>query len=186
MACTQPLTETTAAWESLAMTMTGWGNRLTVPVTPGRDQIRGPIDAPVTLVESVSRGLGEEVQLVYRHFPMTTVQPHAWAAAEAAEAAGNQDRFWPLHDLLFVDQGHLGVADLLARAIALGLDGDRFESDLADRIHARKVQEDFLSGVHSGVQGTPTFFLDGVRYDGALDEDGLYSAVERALADPPA
>lgn len=185
------------------MTITGWGNRLTVPVTPGRDQIRGPVDAPVTLVEygdyecphsgavhllveSVRRDLGEEVRLVYRHFPMTTVHAHAWAAAEAAEAAGNQDRFWPMHDLLFVDQGHLGVADLLARAIALGLDSDRFESDLADRIHARKVQEDFLSGVHSGVQGTPAFFVDGVRYDGPLDEDGLYSAVERALADPPA
>ena len=183
------------------MSMTGWGNRLTVPVTPERDQIRGPADAPVTVVEygdyqcphcaavhpvieGLRRELVDEVRFVYRHFPLTTVHPDAWGAAEAAEAAGNQDRFWPMHDLLFIDQAHLGVTDLLARAIALGLDRDRFEEDLRDRVHARKVQEDFLSGVHSGVQGTPTFYVNDVRYDGQPDEEGLFSAIEQALADP--
>jgi NhaA family Na+:H+ antiporter len=181
------------------MGRTEWPRRLALPVDPARDHVRGPVDAPLTLVEygdyecpfcgaahpvveAVRRQLGDDLRFVFRHFPLVTVHAHAWGAAEAAEAAGAQDKFWPMHDLLFADPGHLSVADLLARAIALDLDMDRFEADLRDRIHARKVQEDFLSGVYGGAQGTPTFFVNGARYDGMPDGPGLLAALTAAGA----
>jgi NhaA family Na+:H+ antiporter len=181
------------------MTMTGWGNALALPISPARDHIRGPVDAPVSLVEygdyecpfcgeaypvveAVREAMGDELRFVYRHFPLTTVHPHAWGAAEAAEAAGGQGQFWPMHDLLFADQGHLALADLLARARVLDLDLDRFEADLVGHTYAGKVQEDFVSGVHSGVPGTPTFFINGLRYEGPPDVRNLLTALQQSLA----
>ena len=180
------------------MSYTGWGDELALPVTPGRDHIRGAREAPVSLVEygdyecpfcgaahgvveAVRAEMGDLLQFVYRHFPLTTVHPHAFGAAEAAEAAGAQGRFWPMHDSLFEDQRHLAVPDLLARAVALGLDSDRFEADLATQAYADRVQEDFVSGVRSGVPGTPTFFVNGVRYEGPPDFAGLLTAVQSPL-----
>jgi protein-disulfide isomerase len=181
------------------MSITGWEPVLALPVSPERDRIRGPVDAPVTLleygdyecpycgaahpvVEAIRERMGDDLRFVYRHFPLSTVHPHAWAAAEAAETAGAQHRFWEMHDLLFGDQRHLAIPDLLARADSLGLDVDRFEAELMGRVHAEKVQEDFLSGVRSGVPGTPTFFINGARFDGAPDFASLLSAVQVPLA----
>jgi protein-disulfide isomerase len=181
------------------MSTSGWEPVLALPVSPDRDHIRGPVDAAVTLVEygdyecpfcgaahlvveAVRDRMGDDLRFVYRHFPLSTVHPHAWAAAEAAEAAGGQGRFWEMHDLLFEDQRHLAIPDLLARADALGLDVDRFEAELLGRVHAEKVQEDFLSGVRSGVPGTPSFFVNGARYDGPADFASLLAAVQLPLA----
>jgi Na+:H+ antiporter, NhaA family len=179
--------------------MTSWGPTLTVPVDADRDHVRGPVDAPVTLVEygdfqcpfcgaahpvveSVRATMGDDLQFVFRHFPLTTMHPNAEPAAEAAEAAGSQGRFWPMHDSLFLHQDRLAAPDLVARAHALHLDVDRFTAELADRSHAGRVREDFLGGVRSGVNGTPTFFVNGIRYDGPVDLPGLLDAAQRARA----
>ena len=160
-----------------------------------RDHIRGPIEAPITLleygdyqcpfcglaypvVEELRATLGDEMCFAFRHFPLTTVHPYAWGAAEAAEAAGGQQHFWPMHDLLFRDQGHLAPADLVSRALILKLDTDQFQRDLRNGVYTSRVQADFLSGVRSGVPGTPTFFINGVRYQGAVDYPSLLAAAE--------
>jgi protein-disulfide isomerase len=177
--------------------MTDWGGTLVEPVSPERDHIRGPVDAPVTLleygdyecpfcgaayavVEAVRTTMGQSLAFSYRHFPLTTVHPHAWSAAVAAEAAGVQGHFWGMHDLLFEDQRHLEIADLIARAKVLDLDVDEFAEALATNALADRVQADFMSGVRSGVPGTPTFFVNGIRYGGALDYEGLLDAVQTA------
>jgi protein-disulfide isomerase len=180
------------------MATTGSEGVLTLPITQGRDHIRGPLDAPVSLVEygdyecpfcgaahpvveAVRERMGDELQFVYRHFPIITAHPHAWTAAESAEAAGAQGRFWEMHDLLFEDQAHLATPDLLARAEALGLGMGQFEQELFSHVHAGRVQEDLLSGVTSGVQGTPTFFINGVLHDGPADFASLLSSIQLAL-----
>lgn len=173
--------------------MTTWGRDLAQPVSPERDHIRGPIDAPVTLVEygdyqcpycaaavpaieTVRDEMGSEVRFVFRHFPLTPVHPYAFGSAEAAEAAGAQDRFWDMHDLLYADQQHLAPPDLVSRAVSLGLDVEAFRVDLVEHRYAPKVQDDFMSGVHSGVEGTPTFFINGSRYTGPPDAELLLAA----------
>lgn len=170
--------------------------RLVVPVT-GRDHIRGPAHAPVTLVEygdfecphcgaaypiveELRRLVGEELRFVYRHFPLTNSHPHAERAAEAAEAAGAQGRFWAMHDMLFEHQHALDDPSLLAYAEALKLDTARFVLELAAQTHAPRVREDFMGGVRSGVNGTPTFFVNEVRHDGPHDLASLLRAVTAA------
>jgi protein-disulfide isomerase len=167
--------------------------RLVLPVD-GRDHVRGPADAPATLVEygdfecphcglahpitkEVQRRLGRKLRFAFRHFPLAEIHPHAQSAAEAAEAAGAQARFWEMHDLLFRNQQALEDADLLRYADALGLDLPRFVSELADGTWESRVREDFMSGVRSGVNGTPTFFVNGVRHDGPWDADTLVEAL---------
>jgi protein-disulfide isomerase len=179
------------------MGMTLWQPVLKVPVSPERDHIRGPADAPVTLLEygdyqcpfcgeahsivaAVRQQMGERLRFVFRHFPLTTVHPYAELAAEAAEAAGAQRKFWPMHDLLYENQEHLEPPALAAYARVLGLDADLFADDLQTHAHAPKVREDFMSGVRSGVNGTPTFFINGVRHDGAWDFGSLLAAVQDA------
>jgi protein-disulfide isomerase len=181
------------------MTFTTWEGILALPVIPGRDHIRGPVNAPVSMVEygdfecpycgaaypmveAVRAEMADQLQFVYRHFPLTTVHPYAWGAAEASEAAGVQGRFWEMHDSLFEDQRHLATADLLARAAALGLDIDRFQTELAAHLHFDRVQENFLSGVRSGVPGTPTFFINGLRYQGPVDVRSLLGALQLVLS----
>jgi protein-disulfide isomerase len=178
--------------------MTEWGSDLALPVFRDRDHIRGPVDAPITLLEYgdyqcpfcrqavtavdlVAAELGERVRIVYRHFPLSTIHPFAQITAEAAEAAGSQGMFWQMHDLLFADQEHLAPPDLVARAVALGLDRETFELALIDHTFGPKVHEDFLSGVHSGVSGTPTFFINGLRYRGPADPGHLLTAAELPL-----
>jgi protein-disulfide isomerase len=170
---------------------------LTMPVGP-RDHRQGPETAPVTLVEygdyecpycgmahpivkEIQRRLGDQLCFVFRHFPLTQVHPHAEHAAEAAEAAAGQGKFWQMHDTLFEHQQALDDAHLLQYAVALGLDTDRFVREMTEHVYANRVREDFLSGVRSGVNGTPTFFINGVRHDGSYDLETLLAAIEDAM-----
>jgi Na+/H+ antiporter NhaA len=167
-------------------------------VDPERDHIRGPADALVTLVEygdfecpfcgqaeSVIRELlsssfGHDLRYVWRHLPLTDVHSHAQTAAEAAEAASAQGRFWDYYDSLFSDQGALTPRDLRGRAEELGLDAERFTSELRRREHAPRVAEDVASADASGVSGTPSFFINGRRHRGAYDIETLTDAVRAA------
>jgi protein-disulfide isomerase len=179
------------------MSRTEWSAELTLPVSDERDHFQGSSDAAVTLVEygdyecpycgaaypivkEVQARLGERLRFVFRNFPITTSHPHAEQAAEAAEAAAAQGRFWEMHDHLYEHQRQLEDADLHAYAEALGLDVARFASELAGHIHAERVREDFMSGVRSGVNGTPTFYINGVRHDSSYDVDTLLAALESA------
>ncbi len=171
---------------------------LVVPVDDGRDHIRGPERAPVTLVEygdfecpycglaepAVRELLSEfgDVRYVWRHLPLTDVHPHAQLAAEATEAAAKQGAFWDLHDLLLEHQGALTVRDLMGYATSLGLDTERFTADLRKHAGAARVAEDTDSADLSGVSGTPTFFVNGMRHYGAYDIESLSKAVKLALA----
>jgi protein-disulfide isomerase len=169
---------------------------LVVPVSR-RDHVKGSLDAPVVLVEygdyecpycreahfymqRVEPMLGDLHCFAFRNFPLTTVHPHAEQAAKAAEAAGAQGKFWEMHDTLFENQDALDDLSLLAYARHIGLDIDRFGLDMVEHVHARRVREDFLSGVKSGVNGTPTFFINGVRHDGGYDT--LLEAIESVAA----
>ena len=171
---------------------------LAVAVDPQRDHIRGPEDARVTLLEygdlecpfcgqaetairEVLRDFGE-VRYVWRHLPLNDVHPHAQLAAEAAEAAAAQGRFWDMHDALLSHQDHLTVRDLLGEADALGLDHDRFKADLRKRCGTDRIAEDVESADLSGVSGTPSFFINGHRYQDAYDVASLSRAVKLAGA----
>jgi Na+/H+ antiporter NhaA len=166
-------------------------------VDPGRDHIRGIDDAPITFVEygdfecpycgraePILRELlsrcDDDLRFVFRHLPLADVHPHAQLAAEAAEAAGAQGRFWEMHDLLFEHQDALTPRDLRGYAEQLGLDVDRFSEDLRRRRHAERVRDDVMSADASGVSGTPTFFINGRRHYGAYDIDSLTAAVRQA------
>jgi protein-disulfide isomerase len=176
---------------------THWEAALTLPITQDRDHIQGAPDAAVTLVEygdyecpycgaaypivkKVQEAMGDGLRFVFRNFPITTAHPHAEQAAEAAEAAAAQSQFWPMHDLLYENQQRLDAGDLLAFADRLGLDVDRFERELEQHVHAARVHEDFMSGVRSGVNGTPTFYVNGVRHDDSYEFDTLLGALQRA------
>jgi protein-disulfide isomerase len=118
---------------------------------------------------------------VFRHFPLSQIHPHAFGAALAAESAGAQGRFWEMHDTLFMNQERLDPRDLLLYAQRLGLDVGRFSDDLTQRRYEPKVREDFLSGVRSGVNGTPTFFINGVRHNGGYDSVSLIEAAREMV-----
>jgi Na+/H+ antiporter NhaA len=171
---------------------------LYIDVDPERDHIRGPVDAPVTLVEygdfecpycgraepvvrELLRDFGD-VRYVWRHLPLNDVHPHAQLAAEAAEAAADQGAFWELHDLLFQHQDALRARDLVRYAEELGLDVERFANDLREHLGAARVADDVDSGDLSGVSGTPTFFVNGRRHHGAYDIETLSGAVRVAGA----
>ncbi len=168
------------------------------PPVGTRDHIEGPVDATVTLVEygdyecphcrqvapiieQLQERFGNRLRYVFRHFPITTVHPDAQLAAEAAEAAAVQGKFWAMHDRLFEHTGPLGRHQLVRFAEELELDLERFERELDEQVHANRVREDFLSGVRSGANGTPAFFLNGVRYDGPWDLDSLIAEIEKPL-----
>jgi len=171
---------------------------LVVPVDDERDHIRGPANAPVTVVEYADfecpycgqaepavRGLLREfgdVRYVWRHLPLTDVHPHAQLAAVASEAAAAQDAFWEMHDLLLDHQGALDVRDLLGYAGSLGLDTARFAADLRGQAGAERIRQDTDSADLSGVSGTPTFFVNGKRHYGAYDVETLAKAVKLAMA----
>jgi protein-disulfide isomerase len=176
---------------------TAFGAELTLPVSDERDHIQGPADAPVTLLEYgdyecpycgaaypivKQAQLGDRLRFVFRNFPISTSHPHAEQAAEAAEAAAAQGRFWEMHDHLYEHQRKLEAGDLHTYAEELGLDVERFDRELAQHDHAARVRDDFMSGVRSGVNGTPTFYVNGNRHDGPYDLDNLVAALERASA----
>jgi protein-disulfide isomerase len=124
--------------------------------------------------------IGGRLLFVFRNFPLTRIHPHAQAAAEAAETAASQGRYWEMHDLLFDNQRHLQDEDLRRYAQQLGLDPERFDRELAQHAHARRVREDLRGGLKSGVRVTPTFFVNGLRHDGPNDLATLRAAVEEA------
>ena len=170
---------------------------LKFPVGPD-DHIKGRLDAPITLVEygdfecpncgrayGVVKAVHEEMRhwlrVVFRHFPLSELHPHAETAAEAAEAAGDRGKFWHMHDLLFEHQDALEHEDLIRYAGSLGIDAEWTEGALRTRTYAEDVREDFLGGVRSGVNGTPTYFINGARHDGPSDGQSLLAALQTVL-----
>lgn len=169
--------------------------RLVAPVD-SRDHVRGPKDAPVTIVEygdfecaysgqayyALQRLSADTpaFRLVYRHFPLTQIRPNALPAALAAEAAGAQGAFWEMHDILFEHQDSLEPENLIVYAQVLGLDVERFIVDLTSDNMAANVREDFVSGLRGGVNGTPTFYINSERHDGSDEYDALKAAIEAA------
>jgi protein-disulfide isomerase len=171
--------------------------RLVVPVSEERDHIRGLRAAPVTLVEygdyecqycgqayytvkDLGLRAGNLMRFVFRNFPLTTIHHHAERAAEAAEAAGAQGKFWEMHDLLFENQRALEDENLMEYAAQAGLDIPRFVRDMREGRYIDRIRDDFLSGARSGVNGTPTFFINGLRHDGPRDLATLMAAIEGA------
>ncbi|HEV7842847.1 MAG TPA: thioredoxin domain-containing protein [Pyrinomonadaceae bacterium] len=132
------------------------------------------------IVKQIQQMLGDGLRFAYRHFPLTQIHPHAERAAEASEAAGAQGRFWEMHDLLFENQQTLDDWHLIRFAEQLELDTVRFARELAEGRYRERIREDFMSGVRSGVNGTPTFFINGVRHDGTWDIESLLAGIERA------
>lgn len=167
---------------------------LRVPVS-GADHIRGAANGRVVLVEygdyecpycrlahvqvlRLGRHFGDELTYVFRHFPLTEIHPMAEPAAETAEFAGAQGRFWDMHDAIYAHQDQLSLPFLIGAAQALGLPERDFEVALETNTYAPRVAQDFLSGVRSGVNGTPTFFINGYRHDGPFDYEHLAEAVQ--------
>jgi protein-disulfide isomerase len=168
--------------------------RLSLPVS-ARDHASGAADAPATLVEygdyecphcgraypivqAIQARLGDRLRFVFRNFPLAESHPHAQHAAEAAEIAGAHGDFWRMHDLLFEHQNALGDAHLARYAIQAGVDERTFAADFERHRFRSRVREDFRSGLTSGVNGTPTFFINDERYDGSWDFDTLLAALE--------
>lgn len=171
-------------------------SRLTVPVRAD-DHLLGPENAPVTLVEygdfecpycgqaygvlkELLEEFGAQMRFVFRHFPLSQIHPDAETAALAAEAAGEQGRFWEMHDTLFENQVALEDEDLLQYAQALGLDLAEFDQSVASERHLGRIRKDFMSGVRSGVNGTPTFFINGERHNGSYEYPVLGKAIREA------
>jgi protein-disulfide isomerase len=184
---TQMATDSTAADE----------NVLSVPVTE-RDHSSGPPDAPVTLVEygdyecpncgsaypilkQLRARLGDRLRFVFRNFPLMNIHARASIAAQAAEAAAAQGKFWQMHDQLYEHQRTLANEDLERLAIRIGLELYKFNADVGSGRFVRRVNEDIASGAASGVKGTPTFFINGRRYTGPNEFESLAEALERAM-----
>jgi len=172
-------------------------SHLVLPVG-ARDHVRGPAHAPVTLVEygdyecphcgrayptikALQQQLGEKLRFVFRNFPLNQLHEHAELAAETAEAAAAQGKFWEMHGAIFEHQRALDLEDLVGYATELGLDAKKIVHDLERRAHRARVEEDFISGARSGVHGTPTFFINGVRFDGDWNAGGLAAALTKKL-----
>lgn len=168
------------------------------PVTD-RDHALGSPRAPITLVEygdyecpsclnaapilkQVRANLGNDLRFVFRHFPQSSIHPHASMAAEAAEAAGEQGKYWEMHDALFKHQAELADIDLTHLALTLGLEVYRFETDMGQERHHRRIREDYESGVRSGVKKTPTLFINARRYEGTVDAQSIIAACRAASA----
>jgi len=171
---------------------------LKVPVTP-EDHIQGDPNAELTLLEygdyecphcgrahpivkRVQKHFGRRLRFVFRNFPLTQIHPNAQAAAEAAEFAGANGRFWEMHDLIYENQERLGRPLLFALTEELGLDAQRLRDALTAGEFEPRVRRDFLSGVRSGVNGTPTFFINERRHDGPWELENLVTALEARRA----
>ncbi|HTR40715.1 MAG TPA: DsbA family protein [Pseudomonadales bacterium] len=167
--------------------------KLGLPIE-GRDHIQGNIKAPITLLEygdyecpycgeaypivkEIQERLGEKLSFTFRNFPLANSHPHAVHAAEAAEAAAAQGHFWEMHDALYENQQALEDEDLAQYAADLGLDAERLIREVQSRQHEVRVKEDFKGGMHAGVNGTPTFFINGERYDGPRDVESFLEAL---------
>jgi protein-disulfide isomerase len=163
-----------------------------------RDHAEGPGDAPLTLVEygdyqcpycgaaypvvkRLQKTLGKKLRFVFRNFPLTQVHPYAVVAAEAAEAAALQGKFWEMHDLLFEQQKSLNPSIIPLWAKEIGLNVEQFGNDIKEGVVEKRIKEDRRSGIRSGVNGTPTFFINGIRYDDTHDYNSLLAALQSAL-----
>lgn len=170
-------------------------SRLIIPVDSS-DHVRGAADAPVTLVEygdyecpfcgeaydllkDVQRAMGDKLRFVFRNFPIAEAHPHAVHAAEFAEEAGRQGLFWPAHDMLYENQSALSDDDLRDYGQRIGLDVSELRNAFNGRF-TEKIRKDFLGGVRSGVNGTPTLFINGIRYDGPRDAGNMIMALNEA------
>lgn len=170
-----------------------------MPPVGADDHCTGPDDAPVTLVEygdfecsycgmahpivkQMQDALGNRLRFVFRSFPLAEIHPHAEHAAEVAEAAADEDAFWEMHDLLYAHQDRLGDAALVRYAEQIGLDADEVRTDLEEETFADRVRRQFMSGVRSGVNGTPTFFINGERFDGMWNDPGSFLRALREVA----
>src|SRR5947209_17938412 len=168
-------------------------SRLYSPIHPD-DHVQGPADAPYTLVEygdyqcpgcgrlfivlrDLQLELANLLRIAYRHYPFSGIHPQAQLAAEAAEAAGAQNRFWEMHHVLFENQDRLAPKDLNRTAEQIGLDIQRFRDELKSRYHRSLVNEHFRRGVQNGVYGTPGLFVNAIRYAGTLDLDTLRARI---------
>ena len=173
-------------------------DEFSAPQVTTADHVRGPADAPVTVLEygdfecPYCRGAFRDVRLLvdehpaelrfaFRHFPIPQLHPHAEQAAEAAEAAGAQARFWEMHDLLLQPYSHLDEPSLVAYAEVIGLDIARFGREVADRRYAAKIEQDIAEGVRNGVNSTPKFYVNGARVDGKVPLEHLVDLVNEAL-----
>ena len=170
---------------------------LAVPVTE-RDHAIGPPEAPVTLVEygdyecpycaaahpivkRLRATLGDRLRFVFRNFPLNSVHPHASVAAQAAEAAAAQGKFWPMHDVLYGHQATLADHGMDEFALRVGLEIYKFNADLSSERFAQRVREDFEGGQASGVTGTPTFFINGERYTGEIAFEAMLATIQSAM-----
>lgn len=170
--------------------------RLRTPVTE-TDHVRGPVDAPVTLVEyadfqcrfcgvayanlaELLRQRADRVRLIYRHFPIANVHPYADDAAQVAEAAGIRGRFWELHDWLYEHQDQLDPVHLSLGVEQLGMSTDEIDAEAGQQAHGDRVRRDFVGGIRSGVDATPTLFVNGSRHDGGYELADLLAAVDAA------
>jgi protein-disulfide isomerase len=167
--------------------------KLTPPVN-NYDHVRGPVEAPISLVEfgdyqcphcgaahpvvkQIQKNFWKKIKFVFRHFPLYNVHPYAMAAAIAAEAAGRQKKFWEMHDMIFENQELLSQQALLQFAMELGLDIALYRMDIADKVMTEKVEVDFDSGLRSGVNGTPSFFINGYKFNGGHNYTSLFEAI---------
>jgi protein-disulfide isomerase len=177
--------------------MTG---RLSAPVTE-QDHIRGPMSAPVTLLEygdyqcpycagahpivqDLLQQRPDTVRFVFRNFPLTNAHPHAEIASETAEAAAARDRFWQMHDWLFEHQDEFNPEYVRVAAEQLGLPPDAIDREVNEHLYLDRIQRDFAGGIRSGVNGTPTFYLNEARHDGGYSLPELIAAVDGAAAPP--
>ena len=158
------------------------------PPVNSKDHIQGKNTAPLELVEygdyqcphcghaypiikNIQRNLGADLKFVFRNFPLSEIHPDAFNAAVAAEAAGLQKKYWDMHDIIFENQQALDFENLFLYAKTIGLDLERFKNDIQKNTTTTKVEQDFESGVRSGVNGTPSFFINGKKYNGDWEEE---------------
>ena len=168
--------------------------KLKVPVSAD-DHSMGDVDAKITLVEygdfqcpdcgmafpmvkKIQRHFGKELRFVYRNFPLVEIHELAEPAAEAAEFAASHGKFWEMHDAIFEHQRRLSLASLAKLLEGLGLDGDKAESAIEDQEFSERIDKDIEGGEQAGVHGTPTFFINGVEYEGEWEFEGLVAAIE--------
>jgi protein-disulfide isomerase len=171
--------------------------QLSLPVSESRDHIQGPASAAVTLVEygdyecpycaqaylivkEVQERLGNKLRFVFRNYPLSKLRPHSYQSALAVETAAAQGKFWEMYDFLFKHGQSLSDDNLRLSAAKLGLQINKFDIEFRNRTYSRHVDEDIQSGEESGVTKTPTFFINGDRYDDSWDLDSLLSALDEA------
>jgi formate-nitrite transporter family protein len=166
-----------------------------------RDHSIGPSTAPITIVEygdyecpdclnavpivkKVREALGDRLRFVFRHFPRSSIHPHASAAAEAAEAAADQGKFWLMHEALFEHQKELGEIDFNHLALTLGMEIYKLDASRSSQQHRQRIGADYQSGLRSGVKKTPTLFINGRKFNGAIEANAIITAALAAAGGP--